>query len=63
MQIYRTDPELLPPSAQPVPGLNLADDPVIALLYDISGVLMELLGPMFWAALIVLFIQAELFTR
>jgi len=50
-------------SAHPVPGLDFTDHPFIALLYDISGALMELLGPMFWAALIVLFIQAELFTR
>jgi hypothetical protein len=34
---------------------------VVAVLYQISGVLMEILCPIFWAALIVLFIQAELF--
>jgi hypothetical protein len=44
-------------------GPDLADRPAIAVLYAISGVLMETLGPVFWGALIVLFIQAELFTN
>jgi hypothetical protein len=35
----------------------------LALLYTISDALVELLGPMFWAMLIVLFVQAELFSK
>jgi hypothetical protein len=41
---------------------GLADQPLIAVLYAVTGCLMELLGPAFWAALVVLFVQAELFT-
>ena len=39
---------------------DFTDEPEIALLYAVTGSLMELLGPMFWAALIVLLLQAEL---
>jgi hypothetical protein len=42
---------------------GLADQPLIAVLYAVTGCLMELLGPAFWAALVILFVQAELFTR
>jgi hypothetical protein len=42
---------------------DFTDQPEIAVLYAITGCLMELLGPAFWAALVVLFVQAELFTR
>jgi hypothetical protein len=38
---------------------DFADQPGIALLYAVTGNLMELLGPIFWAALTVLFLQAE----
>jgi hypothetical protein len=42
------------------PGeLDFADQPLFAVLYTISAALFEFFGPMFWAALIVLFIQAE----
>ena len=37
------------------------DQPLVAALYTLTGGLMEALGPMFWAALVVLFIQAALF--
>jgi len=40
---------------------EVANRPVIAVLYALSGGLMELFGPIFWATLIVLFIEAELF--
>lgn len=40
-------------------GLDFANQPLIAVLYMISAALVELFGPMFWAMLIVLFIQAE----
>jgi hypothetical protein len=39
---------------------GLAGGPLVAVLYAITGSLMELLGPIFWAALIVFFVQAEL---
>jgi hypothetical protein len=39
--------------------LDFADQPLIAVLYMISAALVEFFGPMFWAVLIVLFIQAE----
>jgi hypothetical protein len=42
---------------------DFTDQPEIALLYATAGWLMELFGPMFWAALIVLLVQAELLTR
>ncbi|HEV2186570.1 MAG TPA: hypothetical protein VGR70_05155 [Stellaceae bacterium] len=41
-------------------NIDVTDDPVIALLYAVTGRLMELLGPIFWAALAVLSIRAEL---
>jgi hypothetical protein len=40
-------------------GLDFVDQPLIAVLYMISVALVEFFGPMFWAALIVLFIPAE----
>jgi hypothetical protein len=39
---------------------DFTDQPEIALLYAITGSLMELFGPIFWVALAVLFVQAEL---
>ena len=60
-------PHPIEPDAFPAPGsrlrIDFSDQPVIALIYGISGALMEMIGLMFWAALIVLFIQAELFSR
>jgi hypothetical protein len=37
-----------------------ADHPAIAEINYLAGELAEILGPMFWAALIVLFIWAEM---
>jgi hypothetical protein len=45
--------------AERLGGLDFADQPLIAVLYMISAALVEFFGPMFWAVLIVLFIQAE----
>ena len=45
---------------QPV-SIDLAGQPAIAFLYAIGGCLMDLFGPMFWAALIVGFFYAEIF--
>jgi len=57
---YPMHPESFPlPTSGPC-EIDFSDQPVVAVLYQISGVLMEILGPMFWAALIALFIQAEL---
>jgi hypothetical protein len=39
---------------------DFTDEPGIALLYVVTGSLMELLGPIFWVALVALLIQAEL---
>jgi hypothetical protein len=50
----------LPLSAQRAREVDLTAHPAIALLYAVVGAAVELLGPMFWAALIVLFVQAEL---
>jgi hypothetical protein len=43
-----------------VSEFDFDDQPAIALLYAVTGRLMEWLGPVFWAALAVLFIEAEL---
>jgi len=60
MRPYPIDPESFPfPTSRPR-EVDFCDQPAVAVLYQISGVLMEILSPMFWAALIVLFIQAEL---
>jgi hypothetical protein len=45
--------------AERLGGLDFGDQPLIAVLYTISAALVEFFGPIFWAALIVLFIQAE----
>lgn len=53
------------------PGLQdlrpLAPDPpgqpIIAVINDLAAEMMEMLGPMLWAALVVLFVYAELFYR
>ena len=49
------------PTRRPI-ELDLTDRPLIAALYTISGLLMRALGLMYWAAIIVLFIYAEIFT-
>ena len=62
MLSHLIDLQSLPFPTSRVREVDFSDRPVIALLYAVSGVLMEVLGPMFWAALIVLFVQAELST-
>jgi len=37
--------------------------PIIAAINRIAGLLVEILGPMFWAALIVLFVWSETFAN
>jgi hypothetical protein len=56
-------PGAIPVPDEPVREIDLSDQPTVALIYGVFAALMEMLGPMFWAALIVLFIQAELFTN
>ena len=46
---------------RPSVSIDLAGQPVITFLYAIGGCLMDLFGPMFWAALIVGFFYAEIF--
>jgi hypothetical protein len=43
--------------------IDFGDHPVVAALYRICAELMILVGPMLWAALIVLFIWAEFFAK
>src|SRR5215216_4108890 len=40
-------------------GFDPDEHPAIAELHDIAGRLVEIIGPMFWAALIALFLWAE----
>jgi hypothetical protein len=39
---------------------DFAEQPVVEFLYAVTGEMMELLGPLFWAALIILYAQVEL---
>ena len=59
--MYAQYPEREPTAspAKRLGGLDFVDQPLIAVLYIISAALVEFFGPMFWAALIMLFIQAE----
>jgi hypothetical protein len=63
MRSYPIGPGSFPFPTSRVREVDFSDQPLIARLYTISGVLMEILGPMFWVALIVLLIQAERFTH
>ena len=58
MHSYLIDSELFPFNR--MREVDFSDQPVIALLYAVSGMLMEILGLVFWAALIVLFMKLEL---
>jgi len=50
-------PEL--PAAQRL-NLNFKNRPMLAAVYKVSGLTIAILGPTFWAALIALFLVAEL---
>jgi hypothetical protein len=63
MESFVTDREPLQRATQRSGEIDFADQPAIAVLYVIAGGLMEFFGPMFWAALIVLFVQAEIFAQ
>jgi hypothetical protein len=45
------------------PALDFERHPIVAVANAIATELAELLGPIFWAALIVLLLDAELFWR
>jgi hypothetical protein len=44
-------------------NIDLMDRPALATLHEVCAELMMLIGPVMWAALIALFIEAELFTK
>ncbi|HEX3863230.1 MAG TPA: hypothetical protein VHY35_16215 [Stellaceae bacterium] len=62
MQVFLMDRQRAVPPGNWSRRVDFSDQPGIASLYTISNTLMDILGPVFWAALIVLLIQAELFT-
>jgi hypothetical protein len=49
------------PASGPI-NIDITGRPVIAALYVVSGVILNVLGPVFWAAVIGLFLYAEIFT-
>ena len=53
--------EASPFSAEPVREIDFEGDRFAWVLNELSAAAIEFLGPMMWAALIVLFIQAEFF--
>jgi len=52
-------PEL--PVSQPF-NVDFTNRPALAAVYKISGFVISVLGPLFWGAILVLFLYAELFT-
>ena len=55
------DTEQFPLSPERARQLYLAEHPVIAAITRVSGSLMESIGPMLWAALILMSVWAEIF--
>jgi hypothetical protein len=47
------------PAAQPL-NFDFTNRPILAAVYKASGLAIAILGPTFWAALIALFLVAEL---
>jgi hypothetical protein len=43
--------------------VDLHGRPMLAALYALAGAAIDLFGPIFWATLVVLFVQAELFGK
>jgi hypothetical protein len=58
---FPTDRELAALFFEKRNPVDLTGRPVLAFLYALGGCLMDLFGPMFWAALIVGFLYAEIF--
>jgi hypothetical protein len=63
MAFLYSEPEKSPASAEQPREIEFRDHPAIAALNEVCAELMILVGSMLWAALIVLFIWAEFFTR
>ena len=63
--MYARFPEREPSpfSAEAASEIDFAGDRLVPVLYEVSGAVIELLGPVMWAALIVLFIEAEFFAH
>jgi hypothetical protein len=55
------DPEPFSIPAREPHEYDFSAQPAISLLHEVSGLLMEVLGPMFWATLVLLFVQEEFF--
>jgi hypothetical protein len=53
----------LPRSAEQPREIDFADHPGLAALHRICAQLMMFIGPVLWAALIVLFVWAEFFAK
>jgi hypothetical protein len=60
--LFSNGEDLAAQAGRPV-KVDLHGRPMLAMLYALSGIAIDLFGPMFWAALIVLFVQAELFGK
>ena len=56
-----SDTEQFPLSPERVQQLYLAEHPVIAAINLTAGSLMESIGPMLWATLILMFLWAQIF--
>jgi hypothetical protein len=52
-----------PFSAEAASKIDFAGDHLVPVLHEVSAAVIELLGPAMWAALIVLFIEAEFFAH
>jgi hypothetical protein len=63
MAFFYPEPEELPASAEHPYEIDFGDHPGIAALNRICAELMIVVGPMLWAALMVLFIWAEFFEK
>ena len=57
------EPEELTHTAEQAHNINLTDRPALAALYQICARVMMLVGPMFWAALLALFVEAEFIVK
>ena len=57
------EPEELTHSAGQTRNIDLTDRPALANLHQVCAGLMMLVGPMLWAVLIVLFVEAEFFAK
>ena len=63
MAFLSPEPEGLPALAEQPREIDFGDRSDMAALHQVCAELMMLIGPMLWAALIVLFIKAEFFAQ